>query len=532
VTPRAWFLSAAERGNAGAVIDRGASTGGWSVGNHVRVLVHGGEYYERLLEATAGLRAGDLLLFTDWEGDPDERLRAGGPDVESWLVDLARRGVRVRGLLWRSHPQQFNLAEQENLTLARAVNEAGGEVLLDERVRRGGSHHQKLVVLHGADPADDVAFVGGIDLAHGRRDDDRHRGDEQPVQLADWYGRHPPWHDVQLEVRGPAVAALADSFRERWEDPTPLDHRNPLRRAARAVVRQPRQPDALPPRRDEPRAVGSHAVQVLRTYPAKRPPLPFAPDGERSIARAYLAAFARARRLVYVEDQFFWSATAARALADAMRHEPQLRVVAVVPRFPDRGGFVTSRSARVSRQDTMRLLERAGGSRFLVCDVEQEAGGPVYVHAKVCIVDDVWMVVGSANLNRRSWTHDSELSCAVLDEELDERAPPDPAGLGDGARRLARATRLRLWAEHLGRAECDTADLLDPGPACRVFATSARALDAWVAAGKRGPRPPGRVRLHRPTRVPPWHAWWARGVARVMDDPDGRPRGLRRTDAY
>ena len=55
------------------------------------------------------------------------------------------------------------------------------------------------------------------------------------------------------------------------------------------------------------------------------------------------------------------------------------------------------------------------------------------MHSKVCIVDDVWMAVGSDNLNRRSWTHDSELSCAVIDTRLDEREPADPAGLGDGA---------------------------------------------------------------------------------------------------
>ena len=50
------------------------------------------------------------------------------------------------------------------------------------------------------------------------------------------------------------------------------------------------------------------------------------------------------------------------------------------------------------------------------------AGIPIYVHAKLCIVDDEWAKVGSDNVNRRSWTHDSELACAVVDvfpEQLD-----------------------------------------------------------------------------------------------------------------
>ena len=68
----------------------------------------------------------------------------------------------------------------------------------------------------------------------------------------------------------------------------------------------------------EPSACGPHRVQVLRTYPAKRPAYPFAPEGERSVARAYLKALPRARRLVYLEDQYFWSERAAHTLADAL----------------------------------------------------------------------------------------------------------------------------------------------------------------------------------------------------------------------
>ena len=65
-----------------------------------------------------------------------------------------------------------------------------------------------------------------------------------------------------------------------------------------------------------------------------------------------------------------------------------------------------------------------------MCDLENDEGTAVYVHAKVCIVDDVWMMVGSDNMNRRSWTHDSELSCAVVDDVHDDREPRDPAGSG------------------------------------------------------------------------------------------------------
>src|SRR3712207_2973379 len=99
-----------------------------------------------------------------------------------------------------------------------------------------------------------------------------------------------------------------------------------------------------------------------------------------------------------------------------------------------------------------------------VFDVENHEGTPVYVHAKVCAVDDVWASVGSDNFNRRSWTHDSELSSAVLDTTRDPREPRDPAGTGAGARTFARDLRLELAREHLDRAAdgSEDDDLLDP----------------------------------------------------------------------
>lgn len=362
-------------------------------------------------------------------------------------------------------------------------------------------------------------------------DNSQHAGDHQVVELDERYGTTPPWHDVQVEVQGPAVGDLAFTFRERWQDPTPLDHRNPWRIAARRLTHQPRHPDPLPPAGDDPAPQGTHAVQVLRTYPAKRPPFPFAPDGERSIARAYLKAFRRARRLVYLEDQYLWSQQAAHALADALERHRELHVVAVVPRYPDRGGRATSAASRIGREYVTDILRRVGGDRVAIYDLENDDGKPIYVHAKVCVIDDVLLVVGSDNLNRRSWTHDSEISCSVIDTELDERAPMDPGGLDDGARRLARETRLRLWREHLERVDGNDTDLLDPAEGFAALARSAADLDHWHDNSRSGPRPPGQLRRHDPEHVTNWARWSASALYRVVLDPDGRPRPLRHTEA-
>jgi phosphatidylserine/phosphatidylglycerophosphate/cardiolipin synthase-like enzyme len=244
----------------------------------------------------------------------------------------------------------------------------------------------------------------------------------------------------------------------------------------------------------------------------------------------------RARRLIYLEDQYLWSSHAAETLADALRANPDLLLIAIVPRFPEQSGRVAEASETIGRLRVLQTLYAAGRDRVAVYDLENTDGTPIYVHAKVCVVDDIWLEVGSDNLNRRSWTHDSELSCAILDTEPDERAPTDPTGTGDPARRLARNTRLSLWREHLGRTgesgvAGDDADLVELTSGFAAFRSTAAALDAWYRGAKVGPRPPGHVRPHRPQPIP-WHArWWARAVHRSFVDPDGRPRSLRHADA-
>jgi phosphatidylserine/phosphatidylglycerophosphate/cardiolipin synthase-like enzyme len=484
-----WFLPSSERP--------------WTEGNAVEVLVHGGTYFRGVLDVISKTSAGDRVLFTDWRGDPDERLAETGPSVADLLCDAVHRGVDVRGLVWRSHSDLLSFSAQQNNHLGALVNKAGGEVLLDQRVRRGGSHHQKLIVVeHKNRPSDDIAFVGGIDLCHSRRDDHHHRGDPQTQQMDRRYGETPPWHDAAAQIQGPAVRDVAATFSERWNDPTRLDHRNPYRAMLRRAAGMPAHPQPLPPSLNPPPAAGRHAVQVLRTYPAKSPAFPFAPDGERSVARAYAHAFSRARKLIYVEDQYLWSTEVARTLADALQREPALHVIAVVPRYPDQDGGVSGPPNRLGQLDAIDVLSAAGGDRFGVYDLTSELDVPIYVHAKVCVVDDEWMTCGSDNFNRRSWTHDSEATCAVVD--------PD----GD----LPRRVRTQLWSEHLG---------LDPD--------DPRLLDLDGAAGlwrERSGDPSVRARPHQPDPLPRFGRVWATPLYRLVYDPDGRRVKQRRSGRF
>jgi phosphatidylserine/phosphatidylglycerophosphate/cardiolipin synthase-like enzyme len=434
--------------------------------------------------------------------------------------------------MWRSHSDHLSFSAQESQRLGTDVNNAGGEVLLDQRVRRFGSHHQKMFIIrHRYALARDVAFVGGIDLCHSRRDDARHQGDPQQQKMDPRYGNRAPWHDAALELRGPVVGDLLRTFAERWDDPTPLDRRTPYRMLLQRKARMPRYPGPLPQRSANPPPAGPHSVQLLRTYVHKRPRYPFAPDGERSIARAYEKAFGLARSLIYVEDQYLWSESVARGIADALRRSPRLQLIAVVPRFPDADGRISGPPNRLGQIEAMHLLRQAAPNRVGFFNCENAQGTPIYVHAKICIVDDVWFTCGSDNFNRRSWTHDSELTCAVLDPTRDEREPCDPGDRGDGARRLPRDLRLQLWAEHLGRQQDDPA-LVDHATALKLWTAIADARQRWHDDGREGTPPVGRVRRHEPAPVSAVQRLWAKPLYTTLFDPDARPLAWRRAGQF
>jgi phosphatidylserine/phosphatidylglycerophosphate/cardiolipin synthase-like enzyme len=157
------------------------------------------------------------------------------------------------------------------------------------------------------------------------------------------------------------------------------------------------------------------------------------PRGDFRILESYMRALRGAQRLVYLENQFLWSPELVAVLADKLSRPPtdEFRLVCLLPAKPNNGRDVTRGQIGVLAEADAQ----GGGGRLLACTVyARDAEGkpaPVYVHAKIGIVDDRWLTLGSANLNEHSLFNDTEVNVAT-----------DDAG-------LARDTRLRLWAEHL-----------------------------------------------------------------------------------
>jgi phosphatidylserine/phosphatidylglycerophosphate/cardiolipin synthase-like enzyme len=361
----------------------------------IEVLIDGADVLAAIAEAIRGARRS--VRIAGWHVAPHFALeRAEPPTLLRELLALAvARGVDVRVLLWAGAPfRAFTPARADVRADARDLTRGTGvRVAVDDRERLLHCHHEKAVVID-----DEVAFVGGVDLTDLGGD----RWDT---------ARHPArgrlgWHDAGSKLRGPIVADVAEHFDLRWTEVT----------------------GEKLPAVSTPVSAGDTTIQLLRTVPEHV--YDRLRNGAFGILEAYMRALGTARELVYLESQFFWSPEIVAVLSEKLRSPPsdRLRIVVVLPSKPNNG-----------EEDTRGMLAYladadGGRGRFLATTIDAMTGSTVdqlYVHAKIGIVDDRWLTIGSANLNAHSFFNDTELNVQVCDRER------------------ARQTRLRLWTEHL-----------------------------------------------------------------------------------
>jgi phosphatidylserine/phosphatidylglycerophosphate/cardiolipin synthase-like enzyme len=128
------------------------------------------------------------------------------------------------------------------------------------------------------------------------------------------------------------------------------------------------------------------------------------PLRESEAWRCHTKAVNQARHLIYIEDPYLWSPEVATMFAATLQRNPGLHLIAVLPRFPDQDGRISKPPNLVGRERAIATLRKAAPRRVAFYGLESPDGVPVYVHAKVCIIDDKWASAGSDNFNRRSWT--------------------------------------------------------------------------------------------------------------------------------
>lgn len=409
------------------------------------VLIDAASYFAAL---RAALLAAERSVFIfGWEMNSKTPLRGADKrrdraplHLGKLLCHIGRRRptLDIRVLLW-DYSLFYAPSRELFPTLSLGWNKpACIDIRLDDQLPLGAAHHEKLVVID-----DRIAFCGGIDLTLGRWDTQAHAPDDRRRRLP---GRKPrfPVHDVQLLVDGPAAAALGEHARNRWERVTG-------ERPATAAGRGDPWPQGLTPDFEQV------PVGIARTRGATSES-----DEIREIERNTVAAIGRAERLIYIENQYITAKAAAEALLKQMRAKPNLEVV-ILTNYEMHGWFEAEsmgagRRAFMARFREPHLRRRIrfvypvvrARRRFRLRKGKQET--QINVHAKVLIVDDVLLRIGSANLNNRSMGFDTE--CDVAIEARTE-----------AHRRAIRTVRARLMAEHWGTSEAAVENALAATPA-------------------------------------------------------------------
>ncbi|KQT42086.1 phospholipase [Aureimonas sp. Leaf454] len=325
------------------------------------------------------------------------------PELEVYLLrwDLGALKTLTRGstlftvLKWMSHPRIHTK--------------------LDGAHPFAGSHHQKIVVID-----DSMAFCGGIDMTEDRWDTRAHvHGDTRRRRPNG--SLYKPWHDATMAVEGPMARALAQVSRDRWHD---------------AGGRRIEPIEGLPS--TWPRDLGAQFHDIALAIARSAPDMSGKP-GIAEIEALYLDQIASARHLIYAESQYFASRRIAEAIAERLQEEDGPEIVVINP-LTAQGWLepVAMDTARARLFEALRRLDR--GKRFRIYHPFTDGGDPIYVHAKILIVDDRILRVGSSNMNNRSLRLDTE-----CDLSIDALLPGNAASAA-----TITAIRDDLIAEHLG----------------------------------------------------------------------------------
>jgi phospholipase D1/2 len=363
--------------------------------DRLAVIVDAADYFTALRDAMQ--KARHSVIMIGWEFDTRISLdplatEDGVPHrlgkFLSWLV-RRRPELKIQLLQWDTGLLQTLVRGSTPLRLADWLVNRQIRLKLDHAHPAGAAHHQKIVVID-----DTLAFCGGIDATADRWDTSEHI-DDSPFRVRPTSRRpYGPWHDATAAVDGEAARALGDLARIRWKHATGEDLPPPP-----AVG--PNWPDGLEPNMTDV------DVAVARTAPGH--------DGReeiREIEALYLAAIAAARRTLYVESQYFASRTLAEAIAERLGETDGPEFVVINPVSAQ--GWLEEEVMGSARARLLELIRKADvHDRFRLYTPVTLGGAPIYVHAKVLIMDDVLMRVGSSNLNNRSLGFDTECDLAV-----------------------------------------------------------------------------------------------------------------------
>jgi phosphatidylserine/phosphatidylglycerophosphate/cardiolipin synthase-like enzyme len=398
-------------------------TTAWRIGRADRaaLLIDMEAYFDAAMDAMS--RARRCVHLLNWAFEANTLFHpqpgGGGPDsdrIGPFLIALARDPrIDVRVLCWKSAMPVA--ATQHFFPFVDRKIFAGTQVkfVLDGKLPIGACHHQKMIVIDDA-----IAFCGGGDIGPDRWDTPEHLDDNPRREKTRRDNKcFDSRHEVMGLVDGEAARNLGELFRQRW-----------LRATGEAIdpcppVRRPRWPGVIPPAFSDISAGISRTEAAWRRYPQVR-------ENEA----LHVAAIRAAKRCIYMENQYFTSPLIARELAARLSEAkgPEMILIST-EHSPSYFDQMTMDRTRLDFIRTLTAADRHG--RLQAYSPVTTLGRTIIVHAKLTIIDDVLLRIGSSNINNRSLGFDTECDLSLE---------------ADTARHRAEITRLRnkLLAHWLG----------------------------------------------------------------------------------
>ena len=371
----------------------------------------------------AMLKAKRRVMLIGWDFDAaislmrEDEVKDGAPviigDFINWLVEQ-KPDLEIFLLRWDIGAMKSMIQPSNLFTTVKWMAHKRIHVKLDSHHPPAASHHQKIVVID-----DCFAFCGGIDMTADRWDT-RHHRDNDPLR------RHPdgspygPWHDATTALQGDVAAVLGEHSRARWKG-AGGDDLDPI------LGEHDCWPDTLPVQFEQV------DVAISRSAPDMDDQQPLL-----EIERLYINQIAAARHSIYAESQYFASRRIAEAIAARLGHPDGPEIVIINPEQAD--GWLEQQAMDTARARLIEALRaRDTYGKLRVYHPFTVRGEPIYVHAKILIVDDRAIRVGSSNMNNRSMRLDTECDVTI------DTALPANAGREDQIRKI----RDDLIAEHL-----------------------------------------------------------------------------------
>lgn len=401
--------------------------------DRVSLRVDGADYFHAFREAAKKAQHSILIIGWDIDGRFELEREQASDDLPTSLRDFLnslvsrRKGLHIHVLDWDF--AMIYAADREWLPLYKMewTTHRRLSFRLDNQHPVGASQHQKIVVID-----DRVAFSGGLDFTLGRWDTSEHRADD--ARRRDISNAIPqPYHDVQLMVSGKIASALGDLARERWHSATGQKLKAPEPSAEHDPW-----PDDIAPE------LSDVMVGIARTFPKYEHQ-----EEVREVEQLLIDAIAAARTTIYIENQYFTAHKIGDALAKRLNEENGPEIVVILPQ--QTVGWLSQNTMDVLRERLLKRLFEADQHdklRVYYPYVPELGEQCINVHAKIMVIDDELIRVGSSNFNNRSMGLDSECDLAI------------EAGGVARVRQGITDMRNRLLGEHLDAAPQTVAKML------------------------------------------------------------------------